>query len=175
MVETILGPVLGALKWLGRMLLKSRVASQAHAREHDVALFKKGDTTVNESFLNDLLNSDLYYHRCSGPDIRAVSRFCTACRREENRFLDEAVAGTVDQAVSTLSELFSFVGKHFFTSELPNDSDRLFLNRTLRESPDETQRARYWNVLVPELNALTDAAWQAYKTYRATVRKRLMV
>jgi hypothetical protein len=67
------------------------------------------------------------------------------------------------------------VGKNFFTSELPDDSGRLFLNRTLRESPDEAHRERYWKVLVPELNRLIDEAWESFKSYRATVKKRLMV
>ena len=175
MLETILGPVLGVLKWLGGLLFRSRAASRAQAREHDVALFKKADAIVNESFLNDLLNSDLYNHWCYMRDIRAVGHFCTDSTREENQFLDKKVAKAADDAIRALSEVRSFVGKNFFMSDMPNDDDRLFLHRELRESPDDVQRDRYWKVLVPELNRLTDVAWEAYKTYRATVRRRLMV
>ena len=175
MLETILGPVIGVLKWFGGLFFKSRAASQAQAREHDVALFRKGDTTVNESFLDNLLNSTLYNHWCDLPDIRAVGHFCTDFRREENQFLDKKVAEAADEAIRALGEVRSFVGKHFFTSHMPNDSDRLFLHHELRESPDEAQRDRYWKVLVPELNTLIDAAWEAFKNYRATAKRRLMV
>ncbi len=80
-----------------------------------------------------------------------------------------------DETIRALSEVCSFVGRNFFTSHMSNDRDRLFLHHELRESPEEAQRDRYWKVLVPELNRLIDVAWEAYKTYRATVKRRLMV
>jgi hypothetical protein len=85
------------------------------------------------------------------------------------------VAEAAGEAIRALSEVCSFVGLNFFTSHMRNDSDRLFLHHELRESPDEPQRARYWKVLVPELNTLIDTAWEAYKNYRATVKRRLLV
>jgi hypothetical protein len=175
MIDIILGPIFGMVKWLSGLLFTSRAASQAQAREHDVALFKKGDTTVNEVFLDDLLNSDLYNHWCNRRDIRAVGRFCTDFRRAESQFLDGRVAEAVGKAILALRQLDSFVGKNFFTSDMPNDNDRLVLHHDLRDSPNEAQRDRYWNVLVPELNTLIDTAWEAYRQYRATVKKRLMV
>lgn len=175
MIEAILGPVVGVLKWLGGLLFKSRAVSHAQAREHDLALFKKGDATVNESFLNDLLNSDLFNHWCLLPDIQAVGHFCTDFKRVENQFLDRKVGDAADEAIMALNVVNSFVGVNFFRSHMPNDRDRLFLHHELRESPDEAKRDRYWKVLVPELNRLLDEAWEAYKTYRSTVKKRLMV
>lgn len=175
MIEAILGPVVGAVKWLGGLLFKSRAVSHALAREHDVALFKKGDATVSESFLNDLLNSNLYNHWCLLPDVQAVGHFCTDFKRIENQFLDRKIGDAAAEAIRALSEVCSFVGVNFFQSHMPNDRDRLFLHHELRESPDAAKRDRYWKVLVPELNRLIDAAWETYKTYRATVKKRLMV
>lgn len=175
MIEAVFAPIVGVVKWLGALIVKSRAVSHAQAREHDAALFKKGDETVSESFLNGILNSDLYNHWCNLPDIQAVGYFCADFRLEENQFLDKRVAGAADKAIRALSEVRSFVGKNFFTSHMPNDSDRLFLHQELRESPDEAQRDRYWKALVPELNALIDTAWEAYKNYRATVKRRLIV
>jgi len=174
-IEAILGSVVGVLKWLGGLLFKSRAVSHAQAREHDVALFKKGDATVNESFLNHLLNSNLFSHWCLIPDIQAVGHFCTDFKRVENQFLDRKVGHAVDEAIRALSAVNSFVGVNFFGSHMPNDHDRLFLHHELRESRDEAERDRYWKVLVPELNRLIDEAWEAYQSYRATIKKRLMV
>jgi hypothetical protein len=81
----------------------------------------------------------------------------------------------LEKAILALSQLDAFVGNNFFTSDMPNDNDRLVLHHDLRDSPNEAERDRYWNLLVPELNKLIDAAWEAYGQYRATVKKRLMV
>jgi len=174
-IEAIFGPVVGVLKWLGGLLFKSRAVSHAQAREHDVALFRKGDATMNESFLNDLLNSDLFNHWCLLHDIQTVGHFCTDFKRVENQFLDRKIGDAADGVIMALSAVNSFVGVNFFRSQMPNDRDRLFLHHELRESPDEAKRDRYWKVLVPELNQLLDEAWEAYKNYRSTVRNRLMV
>lgn len=151
MIEAILGPVVGAVKWLGSLLFTSRAVSHAQAREHDVALFKKGDATVNESFLDDLLNSDLYNHWVNVPDIRKVGHFCSDFQREENQFLGRKVRKAMLETIRTLRDLNAFVGVNFTRSKLPNDRDRNFLAQGLRDSDDEAERDRYWKVLVPEL------------------------
>lgn len=140
-----------------------------------MALFSKGDATVNEAFLHDLLNGSLFNHSFEHPDMRAVGHFCTDFRREGNRFLDVPVAEAIDEAIQALSALNTFVGVNFFRSQMPNDSERSFMDRRLRDSSNEAERDRYWKVLVPELNRLIDVAWEAYKKYRATVKRRLMV
>jgi hypothetical protein len=175
MLETLLGPVVGVIKWVGGLFMKSRAASQVQAREHDVALFRKGDATVNEAFLDNLLNGNLYNHWFERPDMRAVGHFCGDFRREENQFLDKRAADAVGELIQALSALNKFVGVNFFPSHMPNDAKRSFLHHELRESHDEAQRDRYWKVLVPELNRLIDVAWESYKTYRATIKRRLMV
>ncbi len=174
MIDTILGPVLGVLKWLVELLFKSRGASQAQSREHDLALFRKGDAAVNESFLDDLLNSDLYNHWCDIDNIRAVRHFWQDFEREENRFLDRKVRKAALAAIRALHDVDSFVAKNFFMSRLPNDEGRLFLYPELREAADEEERARYWR-FASDLNTLLGTAWELYKKYRATVKKRLMV
>ena len=173
MIEAILGSVVGVLKWLGGLLFKSRAVSHAQAREHDVALFRKGDATVNESFLNDLLNSDLYNHWCRYEAIRDLGHFCEDYLREENQFLDPRVRKAARKAIGKLDEVDRFVGQHFFRSPRGREG-MLRLYPELREAAEDERRTLYQR-RASELTALTGEAWRAYKEYRATVKKRLMV
>jgi hypothetical protein len=171
--------VSGALKWLGELFYKAYAASHAHSREHDVALFKKGDETVNEAFLDNLLNGNLYNHWCWLSDIRTVRHFAQDFRREENQYLDRGVRRAALDAVGTLQKVDSFVGQHCFTllglpAPDPDDGIALHLYPELRDSEDQERRERY-EQCARDLDDLTTAAWDAYRKYRATVRNRLKV
>ena len=171
--------VSGALKWFGGLFYKAYVASHAHSREHDVAIFKKGDATVNEPLLDNLLNGNLYNHWCRFSDIREVGHFVREFRREENQFLDRGVRKAALNAVGTLQKVDSFVGQHFFRplgfpSPEPDGDIMLHLYPELRHSDEREQRQRY-EQRAQELDVLTTAAWVAYRKYRATVRDRLKV
>lgn len=170
MIE-FLQSLLGVLKWLFGLVFNSYAVSQAHSREHDVALFKKGDATVNEAFLDALLNRDLYDQRCWLEDIRTVRHFCEDFGREENQFLDRKVRKAALNAVQKLAAVDAFVATNFFPV---NDSDKLRLYPEMRHSDDEKLRNHY-RKHAKELNALTEAAWDAYRQYRAAVRERLKV
>lgn len=172
MIDAILGSIIGVLEWLGGLLFKSHTAAQAQAREHDKTLFRKGDATVNEAFLDTLLNGNLYHLWCWVADIRPVRHFCQDSVREENQFLDRKVKRKALKAIQRLAAVDSFVATHFFTAN--NNAEMLRLYPEWRDSADEERRTQYWNY-AKELNALTERAWEAYRTYRATVRDRLMV
>jgi hypothetical protein len=122
---------------LQRDLELEKTRDKIAAREHDVALFKKGDVTVNEPFLHNLLNNDLFNHWCKRADILAVQYFCTDFRREENRFLDKQVSEAADDAIKTLSAVDSFVAKNFFRSHVPDGRDKLARHRESRDSEDD--------------------------------------
>ncbi len=169
MIESLLG----LLKSLLGFLFKSHAASQAQSRDHDVALFRKADATVNEVFVSDLLNADLYNRWCRVPDIRALRHFCDDYRREENQFLDQKVAKAALAAVEHLDAVDSFVGRHFFSVREMND-DIIRLYPELKNADDAVGRDRY-RQRAEELTELTAAAWAAYREYRATVKRRLKV
>jgi hypothetical protein len=141
-------------------------------RPHDMELFKKGDEIVNELLLEHLLNYELFNHWCDRDSIGKMGRFWREFQREENQFLDPEVRRAAHDLIGKLRELDNFTGLHFFRSPMNDDTYKLYPE--LRDHPNAEMRAQYWD-RVPELNNLLDAAWPAYRKYRATVKSRLLV
>ena len=158
----LLAAVVAAAKWrrhIAVWLIDRR------SYEHDLAIFKKADDAVTESFLADLLNADLYNMRCSYKDIARAGHFCEDFNRIENQYLSRRLRRTMEKFRKNLSEVDYFVGKHFFA--INDDRLKLYPERRL----DDKEYAAY----IKEMHALTLAAWEAYKEYRAAVKRLLKV
>ena len=133
--------------------------------EHDVALFKSADSVVNEAFLDDLLNGNLYHRWCRGKDASVLDHFCQEFSRVGNQYLHRNLKLVMGEFLQNLSSLNHFIAHNFF----PVGSDD-----HLKLYPETIDRDRY-DDYVKQLNTLTDTAWKSYLKYRATVKTKLKV
>lgn len=136
-------------------------------REHDVAIFTAGNQLVDEPFLDDLLNRDLYNRHCQLDDIRRVPRFVGYLRRRENQYLDRSLRRVAAGLAQRLELVDGFVRKHFFT--VRHDVGRL------RLYPDDLIPKAAYDKAAAELHGLIGPAWKAFIKYRAQVQRRLRV
>jgi len=178
MLEWILSAatILGGLAaiWYFRDVAREWILRGA-AREHDIALFKKGNDLIDEEFLDNLLNSNLYNHWCWLADIQRVGHFCRDFSREENQFIDRRMKKVAGETLAALCKVNEFVGRHFFISLQKNQEEKsLYLYPEMRHSDDPEQRSHYERH-EREIDALTSDAWKVYLRYRSTVRNRLKV
>lgn len=158
-LDKVFGPLMG--RW---------VTARALDLEHDKRLFKKLDRSVNEVFLNELLNSRLYNNWCRHKDALRLGHFIEDFRRQENQFLDRKVRKALAAALDDLDAIDTFIAKHFFAGYLGTNDDSLRLYPELRdrEAPEYYARSE-------ELNARLGPAWDSYTKFRATAKRRLRV
>jgi len=157
------------------ILFRRRIAERITdpgSRQHDVALFTKADNIIDEPLLDDLLNHQLFNHWCERDAIERMGRFRRDFVREQNQYLHPEVRRAAHDLIDRLTKLDNFCSTHFFTSPTGDGSYRLYPE--MRNHAEPEMRARYWD-RVPELNELSEAAWTAYRKYRATVKKRLRI
>jgi len=167
----LLGAIVG---FFGKMILDRFRANRASTLDHDRALFKKADAEVNEVFLNDLLNSHLYNHWCEHDDARRLGHFVEDFRREEHQFLDGRVRKAAHRTLDKLGAVDDFLAHHFFARHLGPEDHQLQLYPDLRDSGDDVKEKRYRD-RAKELDSLCSEAWDDYKIFRSTVKRRLKV
>lgn len=148
------------LSWLNKF-------SQARLgidRDHDVAIFKKLDAIGTESQIKDILNDRIYTSSFRLEDDHILSDFIDGLSRIETRFLDTTVQKAADEMRDHLADLQSFVRRTF--SSIHGGWLKFYPNRI-----DEDRYNKEW----AELCSKIDKSWEAYKSFRMTVKKRLMV
>jgi hypothetical protein len=169
-IESLLGFLGKPLEWVLNRIGAGRIATL----EHDRALFKKADAAVGERFVGDLLNSNLYNHWCRLKDAQRLGHFVDDFKEEQNQFLDRGVRKAIRDAIDKLDAVDDFVRHHFFASRTANRVDVLRLYPELRDS-GEPAKENLYRQRSAELNVLLGNAWESYKKFRSTVKRRLKV
>lgn len=133
-------------------------------RDHDIAIFRKLDAIGTEGRIDDIVNNRIYNSSFRREDDHTLSDLIEGLSRIENRFLDSTVQKAADEMRDQMAGLLGFVRQTFFS--IPGG--------WLKFYPDPIAQDRYdteWAKLCSKI----EKSWEAYKSFRMTVKKRLKV
>ena len=129
---------------------------------HDVAIFRKLDAMANEARVDDILNGRIYTKNITTEDREVLYKLNEELQRIENQYLHRKLRKQADKFSRELKALLTIVGSTFWSVR------EGWL--TFRPDPMDPEVVdREW----VDLGLKIDGAWDAYKTYRATVKERL--
>lgn len=132
-------------------------------RDHDVAIFRKIDAIGAEGRIDDILNSRIYNSRFTREDDHTLCDLIEGLSRIENRFIDNPLQKSADQMRNEMADLLTFVRRTFFSH-----------GDWLRFYPDPIDQ-EFYDKEWAELCTKIEKSWEAYKSFRMTVKKRLKV
>jgi hypothetical protein len=148
-----------AYKW--RRALALRVLGNED-RAHDVALFRKLDAMANETFVDNVINTELYTLSADVGRLITLWEFGEALRRIENRYLDTVVRQRAEALERGLGELRHFTHGTFFS-----------IGEGRVKFRPEMIDSKVWDREHAELKDYIERAWAVYTEYRQAVKDRL--
>lgn len=151
--------------------------------EHDRDAFRKGDAILPESKLYELLDQLAGDHSFYSGRSKALYRFREHFSLESNRFVVADVLAPLDELNEALRELAEILGRCFFTypsRQNPEESEgyRLCLYPDLNMERGGTyspEGAARYHEAEAQLRVATSKVEDAYREYRRTVKRTLLV
>lgn len=132
-------------------------------REHDISIFKKLDAIANEERIDEIIN-----HSLPGSihlDVTyLLNDFVTGLRRFENQYLDPTIQPRASELAWELNRLTAHVARTFFSIG----------EHRIKFYPDPIDRSHY-DTQFKVLEKCLLATWEAYRTYRLSIKDRLMI
>jgi hypothetical protein len=133
-------------------------------RQHDVAVFHKLDTILDESRIEKILKYSFFTECLRFEERELLYKFVDALQCVENQYLHLVIELRAKKLAWEMSQLLRTVGSTFWS-----DDGEIF---RFRPDPiDPTAYDREWD----KLHDGIEKTWKAYKTYREVVKDRLKV
>ena len=133
-------------------------------REHDIAVFYKLDSILDESRMKTILNYSFFTECLRLEERELLYRFADGLQSLESKHLHPVIGLRAKQLASEMSQLWRIVDSTF-----SSDDGEMFYFRP--DPKDPTAYDREWD----KLHNAIEQAWQAYKAYRQVVKDRLKV
>jgi hypothetical protein len=162
-------------------LLRSRIRNLLLAparRRHDVEVFRAGDVVLPEETFDDCLNCLGGQYMYQMRHIKALWAYLTFRGRAANKYLDQRIARDAAAFEAALDQLDVFTAAHFFPDPKggPADDDaRYYLYPEFRWQPKNEEERETFQQRSQELVALVESAESAFRRYRATIKRVLLV
>ncbi len=165
----------------------TRVQSEPKTLEHDQEAFKAADSILSEERLFTLLKELGDDHSYESDDmeaedsVRSVRLFVRHLTLESNRFVLEELLATADILIAALNNILDFFSAHFsvtnyFNYETSSEGYKAVMHPELnsdRVGIEENTGVYGGHALA--LGALIRAVEEAYREYRRTVKRTLLV
>jgi hypothetical protein len=133
-------------------------------REHDVAVHHKLDAIIDDSRMEKLLRYSFFTECLRSEERDLLYQFVDALQCAENQYLHPVIERRAKRLAGEMSQLLHTVGSTF-------SSDDRELFRFRPDPLDPHAYDREWE----RLQDAIERTWNAYKTYRQTVKDRLQV
>jgi hypothetical protein len=158
-----------AAAWFFRKRIIRRFTHEKYA-SHDRAKFAKADKILSEQFLYVVLSSLESTAGIARDDADPLLQFCAFFTLEQNKLLIPELRKAADETVLQLSRVNEFIAQHFFATQHPGQY-RMYPD--LKDQGGREDRER-WSHFHDLLGNQTEAARQAYQTYRRAIKKILL-
>jgi hypothetical protein len=155
-----------------------KLSSKDSTLKHDKDLFESYEKMLPENDFRYVLNNDLYGNWMHHDYSCQISRYLELATTIKGHFLNKKIQSDFKNFVKKLSELKSFMAKHFFVindnSNSSPDEWILSLYPDLKNTGDEQKRILYFQ-RGKELHDIIDDIEKVYNTFRNTIKKTIHV
>jgi hypothetical protein len=141
---------------------------------HDKRIFTEANEILSEQGVRGLRNGLLHNKRDWDISIE-VEKFKWYCSFEGNKFLSTSIQKKCGEFIYSLNELEQFVGEYFYPSDGQSRSELWIPSQHRYKWQWDDGIWEQYRKLEPELWRLTEAMFDAYKSYRAMVLNTLFM
>jgi hypothetical protein len=133
-------------------------------REHDLAVFQKLDSILDEPGMQRILNYSFFTESLHCEERELLYKFVDALHGADDQYQNPVIELRARKLAGEMSELLRTVESTFWSDD----------RETFRFRSDPVDPTAYDREL-DKLHDAIDKTWKAYKTYRQVVRDRLKV
>jgi len=154
----------------GKEQISRGLLSADEIKEHDIGIFQKGDSIMNEVQVEELLRRLKHKQRYSATDFSMILSFQGFFRFRGNYYINQELRNARDKLWDDFEELMLFMQVHFEILKrrsLFHDEIRI-----LGYHPDVhgTEKIRKWEEREEKLKQVIESAEVIYNEYRDTVK-----
>ena len=160
--------------------LATAASSDARQLEHDIGVYRAGETILAEQTLWNILSNIENDHSYDRETSSYLWEFLQFLALEQNQFLDHEIVECSQNLARSLHTLLSFLGRKFFVfprkQQAPNV--RYCMHPELncdREGSGTPEESRKYSLLASELEARVNELSQAYRSYRRAIKRNLYI